>query len=77
MPHIILKMYPGRTEEQKNRLAEEITRVVMEITGNNEQSVSVGIEEIDKADWTDKVYRPDIAANWDKLYKKPGYDPLK
>jgi hypothetical protein len=27
-------------------------------------------------DWTEKVYMADIAPNWDKLYKKPGYDPL-
>lgn len=76
MPHVIVKMLSGRTDEQKQRLAEEITKVVMNITGNGEQSVSVSIEDIEQRDWTEKVYKPDIAGNWDKLYKKPGYNPL-
>ena len=76
MPHVIVKMLTGRTEEQKKRLAEEITKVVMNITGNQEQSVYVSIEDIKQGDWTEKVYKPDIAGNWDKLYKKPGYNPL-
>jgi hypothetical protein len=25
-------------------------------------------------DWDEKVYRPEILPNRDKLYKKPGYD---
>ena len=29
----------------------------------------------DGVDWIEKVYKPDIQSNWDKLYKKPGYDP--
>jgi len=33
----------------------------------------VAIEEIPPAEWTEKVYTPDIQKNWDKLYKKPGY----
>jgi hypothetical protein len=24
-------------------------------------------------EWADKVYRPDIEAKWDAVYKKPGY----
>ena len=31
------------------------------------------IEEIGADDWAEKVYRPDMVNNWDKLYKKPGY----
>jgi hypothetical protein len=31
MPHIIVKLYPERTEEQKVRLAEAITKDVVEI----------------------------------------------
>ena len=40
-----------------------------------EESVSVAIEEVRPEDWIEKVYKPDIQSNWDKLYKKPGYDP--
>ena len=35
------------------------------------------MEEVKSRDWTDKVYKPDIKDKWDKLYKKPGYDPLE
>jgi 4-oxalocrotonate tautomerase len=76
MPHVIVKMLLGRTDEQKKRLATEITKVVMNITGNEEDSVSVIIEDVKQSDWTEKVYKQDILSNWDKLYKEPGYNPL-
>ncbi len=38
-----------------------------------EESVSVAMEEIDAADWAEKVYQPDIVRHPDHLYKKPGY----
>lgn len=76
MPHVIIKMLSGRLDNQKQQLAEEITKVVMKHTGNSEEAVSVSIEDIEHSDWTEKVCKPDIAGNWDKLYKKPGYNPL-
>jgi 4-oxalocrotonate tautomerase len=76
MPHVIVKMLSGRTDEQKKRLATEITKVVMNVTGNEEQAVSVSIEDVKQSDWTEKVYKQDILSNWDKLYKEPGYNPL-
>jgi 4-oxalocrotonate tautomerase len=76
MPHIIVKLYPGKSEQQKNRLAEAITEDVMKVFNYGEESVSVAMEEVKPQDWTEKVYKPDIAAKSDKLYKKPGYNPL-
>lgn len=76
MPHVIVKMYPGRTEQQKRQLAEAIVKDVVAVVGGSEGSVSVAIEEIAPAEWTEKVYEPDIQRNWDKLYKKPGYKPF-
>jgi 4-oxalocrotonate tautomerase len=76
MPHIIVKMLSDRSEKQKHQLTEEITKVVMKITGNNEGAVSVAIEDVAQKDWTEKVYNVDIKNNWDKLYKKPGYKPV-
>jgi 4-oxalocrotonate tautomerase len=73
MPHVVVKMYPGRSEQQKRQLAEAIVKDVVAIAGGSEDSVSVAIEEIPAAEWTEKVYKPDILKNWDKLYKKPGY----
>ncbi|MBF0119655.1 MAG: tautomerase family protein [Desulfobacterales bacterium] len=77
MPHVIVKLYPGRSEEQKIQLTEEIVKDVVAIAKCEEKSVSVAIEEIKPEAWADDVYRPDILSNFEKLYKKPGYNPFK
>ncbi len=76
MPHVLIKLQTGRSEQQKARIAEEVTQAVM--TGANcaEQAVSVSIEDVEPNDWVEKVYKPDIIGKADKLYKKPGYNPL-
>ena len=76
MPHVIVKLYPGRSEEQKIRLAEEIVKDVVAILKSEAKSVSVAIEEVKAEDWSDKVYKPDILEKSEKLYKKPGYNPF-
>jgi 4-oxalocrotonate tautomerase len=76
MPHVIVKLQSGRSEQQKARIAEEVTKAVIATANCAEQSVSVSIEDIDPADWTEKVYKPDILGGPGKLYKKPGYTPL-
>jgi 4-oxalocrotonate tautomerase len=73
MPHVIVKLWPGKSEQQKTRLAEEIVKDVMNVLNYGEESVSVAIEEIKPQDWAEKVYRSDILNNPEKLYKKPGY----
>ncbi len=75
MPHVLVKLWPGKSEQQKNRLAEEITKDVMSILHYGEESVSVAMEEIRPQDWTEKVYKPEIQNKWDSLYKKPEYSP--
>ena len=77
MPHVVVKLYPGRTEEQKQRLADAIAENVATIAGCGEDSVSVAFEEVESADWPEKVYRPEILENQDNLYKKPGYNPFE
>ena len=73
MPHVIIKLYPGRSEQQKRRLAEQIVKDVVATLASGEESVSVAIEEVTPEDWLEKVYRPDILNNSKRLYKKPGY----
>jgi 4-oxalocrotonate tautomerase len=76
MPHVVVKFWPGKTEKQKNRLAEEITKSVMTVLHYGEESVSVAMEEVKPQDWMEKVYKPDIQKKWETLYKKPGYEPF-
>jgi 4-oxalocrotonate tautomerase len=73
MPHVIVKLWPGKSEQQKIRLAEEIVKDVMNVLNYGEESVSVAIEEVEPQDWAEKVYKPGILNNSEKLYKTPGY----
>jgi 4-oxalocrotonate tautomerase len=77
MPHVIVKLYSGRSEQQKTRLADAISKAVTGILGLGEESVSVSVEDVSPADWAEKVYKPDILSQPGKVYKKPGYNPLK
>ena len=75
MPHVIVKLWPGKSEQQRNKLAAEIIKAVMATLHYGEESVSVAMEEVMPADWTEKVYKPDILTKHDTLYKEPGYKP--
>ena len=73
MPHVVIKMYPGRSEAAKAKLAEAIVRDVCAHAGCGEESVSVAIEEVPSSQWAERIYRAEIAPALKTLYKKPGY----
>lgn len=73
MPHVIVKLWPGKTEGQKATLAKAITDEVVKVLGYGEESVSVSMEEVSARDWAEKVFKPDIQSKPGQLYKKPGY----
>ncbi|RDV03202.1 tautomerase family protein [Undibacter mobilis] len=75
MPHIVVKMFAGRSDADKARLADALSRAVIETLGSTDKSISVGIEDIKPENWGAEVYRPDIAAKLDTIFKAPGYDP--
>ena len=77
MPHVVVKLWPGKSEKQKIRLAEEIVKDVMTVLHYGEESVSLVIEEVKQEEWVEQVYKPDIQDKWEKLYKKPGYNPFE
>ena len=77
MPHVIVKLYPGRSDEQKKKLADEISKDVVAIAKCDEKSVSVAFEEVEIKDWAEKVYKVDILEKQDNLFKEPGYNPFK
>jgi 4-oxalocrotonate tautomerase len=60
MPHVVVKLWPGKSEDQKKRLAEAITKVVMNILHYGEESISVAMEEVKPKAWVEEVYKPDI-----------------
>ena len=77
MPHIIVKLYPGKTEQQKADIADALTKAMMATAGSSEKSLSVSLEDIQPDDWVETVYKPEIIGKPELLYKKPGYDPLQ
>jgi len=77
MPHVIVKLYAGRSDQQKKKLAEEITKAVMKTLKQSEDAVSVGIEDFNPESWVEKVYKPDILGKPETIYKRPGYNPFE
>ena len=75
MPHVIVKIWPGRSSEQKARLTDAIVRDVTSILHASNESVSVAFEEVAPDNWTEQVYESDILGKWDKLTKTTGYGP--
>lgn len=73
MPHVIVKLWPGKSEQQKSRLAEKIVSDVTSVLHYGEDAVSVAFEEVSPQDWATKVYQADILDRPESLYKKPGY----
>ena len=75
MPHVIVKLWPGKSDTQKRQLSDAIVREVTRILDYGPKAVSVGFEEIAPGDWTSRVYGPDIQERWNALTKPPGYGP--
>jgi 4-oxalocrotonate tautomerase len=76
MPHVIVKLRAGRPEELKAELAARLARIVADVVRCPDSAISVGIQDIEAADWVEQVYKPDIMGKSATLYKRPGYDPL-
>lgn len=73
MPHLVVKMMSGRTEEQKKQLAERLSKALMETLDIDEGKISVGIEDVPSSRWDADVFEPEIKGRKETLYKKPGY----
>ena len=75
MPHVIVKLWPGKAPAEKQALTNAIVGAVTDILNYGEESVSVGFEEVRPGDWPAEVYEPDIQKRWSSLTKTPGYGP--
>ena len=73
MPHVDIKCFSGRTEQQKKECAEKIAEVIAETLGCKTSSVSVAIKDISEDEWKEKVWDASIVPDEKYLYKKPGY----
>lgn len=76
MPHVVVKIAVGRSRQQKDLIASEITKAIMSTAKVGEDAVSVSIEDFEPGEWAEKVYRADILGSPATLFKKPGYNPF-
>ena len=74
MPHISIKMLKGRTEEQKVKAAEAVTKALAESLGIGDFYITATIEDFTAEEWQE-VFKEEITDKPDKVYKKPNYDP--
>ncbi len=73
MPHVIVKLWPGRTTEQKTDLSNKIIEALKTSLDATDSSISIAIEEVPEEKWKESVYDTEIAGKDELLYKKPGY----
>lgn len=70
MPYIIVKLWSGRNDEIKSKIAKRIVNIVVEELSVDMGDVSVAIEEVPREEWGEKVYKAEINLN---IYHKPDY----
>jgi 4-oxalocrotonate tautomerase len=73
VPHIIVKLWPGQSDEQKHKLSDAIVRDVTSILNYGDQSVSVGFDEVSPQDWEPDVFRRYILKKLSTLTRVSGY----
>lgn len=74
MPHVEIKCFSGRTEEQKRRCAKKVAEDISEILGCEISCVSVAIKDVDRKNWKEEVWDKNIIPEKEYLYKEPEYN---
>lgn len=74
MPHLEIKLLSGKTEAQKELLANEVMKAAQRVIGYGDESYSVAITDCSLQEWKDEVYPNDVMGDISKLYKVPGYE---
>ena len=66
MPYIAIKSYP-KDEETKKKIVEKINEAFLEVWGCPPEAVTISLEEVKPEDWQEKVAKPEIETNMDKM----------
>ena len=74
MPHVVVKLWPGRNDEVKLALVKQIAQDVADGLKVDIGDVSVAFEEVEKSDWGEMVYKKEIKDNIENIYFKPNYE---
>jgi len=70
MPHVIIKLYPGRSEDVKRALATRINQAVIDSLKVPDEVISIAIEEVAKDAWDEQVKKVDIVPKQKTIYKR-------
>lgn len=74
MPHVNIKHFPKKlTEQESAELVAGVTAAVTRAFGCDEGVVSIAVEPVDRDEWQDRVYGPEITGRKDLLHKTPSY----
>lgn len=73
MPHISVKLWPGRNDELKQKLADELANCMKKTLVVDLEDISVSILEVERELWGENVYWPEIIEGKGRLFKEPGY----
>lgn len=73
MPHFQIHLIEGKTDEQKQKLVQELIKAAQSVIGPGDDSYSVSIEDFTTEEWKNEVYPDKIFGNKDILIKEPGY----
>ena len=71
MPHIVVNIWPGRSDETKAELARRLALETAEVLQMDNEYVSVAFQEVPEADWDD-FCRREIEEKPENVFKKPG-----
>ena len=72
MPHIVVKCYKGRSQEELAEIAKKLEAAATSTFGTKPGSVSVSIVPVDKEDWK-QIYDNEIYGDTDHLLVEPKY----
>ena len=56
MPHVDIKMFSGRDDDTKKRVAEAVVETMMKELGCQRSHLSVSINDVDPSEWNEKVH---------------------
>ncbi|GIX05776.1 MAG: hypothetical protein KatS3mg115_0179 [Candidatus Poribacteria bacterium] len=73
MPHVHVYLYPGRSQEQQQRVTERIVAAISEEMGVAPEWISVVFEEVTPERWEKAVVHPYLRAGRGVLIHRPGY----
>ncbi|HEY8423833.1 MAG TPA: tautomerase family protein [Clostridia bacterium] len=74
MPHISVKMLKGRTDAQKEKLANALKDTLKEVLGVSDKYISVSIQDYTAQEWQEE-FKKEITDNMENVWIKPQYDP--